>query len=152
MPFSLATVMAGITKWDSTVSALQGLSLATKCFRWSTKRPSFDQPIGFALQIEAVGAPISTWFQIHTLRNLNIGKTWLSMAFTATITHIYPPLPPEVTLPTCFILAHIILQHDQLNQQSHLNQILLAVILYLDVSSLKYSKNASKFSQLKLLF
>lgn len=65
----------------------------------------------------------------------------------------YPSLPPEATLPTCFIiLAQIILQHDQLNWVSSKLQVLLAVILYLDQSSLKYSKNASTLSQLNLLF
>ena len=65
MPFSLATFMVQIYKWDSwlsktkrNVSSLEGLSHVTQYFMQSTNSLSHDQTVGFALLVEAVRAPV----------------------------------------------------------------------------------------------
>jgi hypothetical protein len=107
MPFSLATFMAEIYKWDSllskikrTGSSLEGLSHVIQWFMQSTKSLTCDQPVGFAPPIEAVGAPVDMWFLKCNLGNISIGGTKLPMTFTVTIIVIFISLSHDITLPS----------------------------------------------------
>ena len=82
MPFSLATFMAEIYKWDSWLSkikrtgfSIEGLSHVIQCFMQSTNSLSYDQLVGFTLPVEAVGAPVDMWFLKCTLGNINLRST-----------------------------------------------------------------------------
>ena len=99
-PFSLATLMAEIDKWNSWLSKIKrigssfkGLLHVIQCIMQSTKNLSFDQTVGFSPPIEAVGAPFDMWFLKCTLGNINIGGTCLPMTFRATVIVTFSPLP-----------------------------------------------------------
>jgi hypothetical protein len=75
----------------------------------STNRLSYDKPFGFALPVEAVGTPVDMWFLKCTLGNINLRRTWLPVAFTATISVIFISLSLAATLSNYSIpLAQII--------------------------------------------
>jgi hypothetical protein len=69
------------------------------------KSLSCDQLVGFALPIEAVGAPVDMWFLKCNLGNINTAGTWLPIAFTALIIVIFIPLSPDVTLSITLFLS-----------------------------------------------
>ena len=95
--FSFATLMAGSDELDSGLSNIKLVHLKrpSTCHKTlkivKTNNFSFDHPVVFAPQIEAVGAPVNMWYLQCTFGNINIAGTLLLMAFTSAI--IVVPVP-----------------------------------------------------------
>jgi hypothetical protein len=84
MTFSLATLMAEFTigthksPKSRELSSFEGLLYVIQYFMQPPKSLSCDQPVGFALSIEAVVTPVDMWFLKCNLGNINMVTNGIS--------------------------------------------------------------------------